>query len=278
MLTLATASIFGALRLLDVRDWRCYGLTIVWAPAINSLALGAVTSFLLVGAAAVWRFRSREALAGPLAALSAVLKVLLWPLGVWLLATRRLRASVAFLLTGTAVTAIGWAAIGFAGLRTYPRLLHVLATAEQSVSYSPVALLGLTGTAATVLSVLSVGFVTVGVWATARGDAGERRSFAAAIIGSLLATPILWEHYLLLLVVPIALYRPRLSPLWLLPLALWVSPAAHSHGVSWRIALLLAVVAVVALRTVGGDAVRRFAPSPSRSRSLPRLRRALSVD
>jgi len=32
---------------------------------------------------------------------------------------------------------------------------------------------------------------------------------------------IVWLHYFILLIVPIALARPRLSPLWFLPLALW---------------------------------------------------------
>jgi hypothetical protein len=71
------------------------------------------------------------------------------------------------------------------------------------------------------------------------------------VVASLLATPLLWLHYLLLLFVPIALYRPRLSGLWFLPLLLWATPTTHSHGTTWRIALALAVVAVVAVRTVG---------------------------
>ena len=37
-------------------------------------------------------------------------------------------------------------------------------------------------------------------------------------------------HYLLLLFVPIALYRPRLSGLWFLPLLLWLTPSSNSHG------------------------------------------------
>ena len=57
-------------------------------------------------------------------------------------------------------------------------------------------------------------------------------------------------HYLLLLFVPIALYRPRLSGLWFLPLLLWLTPSSNSHGATWRIALALAVVAVVAVRTL----------------------------
>jgi hypothetical protein len=87
-----------------------------------------------------------------------------------------------------------------------------------------------------------------------------------AILASLVTTPLLWLHYLLLLFVPIAVYRPRLSGLWFLPLLLWVTPTTHSHGTTWRIALALAVVAVVAVRTVGSSAK----PAISRAGAVPR--------
>jgi hypothetical protein len=119
------------------------------------------------------------------------------------------------------------------------------------VSYSPVALLGLSGTPATVLSFALVGITVLAVGLSARGADGDRRSFAIAIAGSLLATPVLWLHYFALLLVPIALYRPRLSGLWFVPLALWLTPASHANGSLWKIALALAVLAVVMARTVG---------------------------
>ena len=43
-------------------------------------------------------------------------------------------------------------------------------------------------------------------------------SLTLALAAGLVATPILWLHYLVLLVVPIALARPRLSALWFAPL------------------------------------------------------------
>src|SRR5207237_8125754 len=87
----------------------------------------------------------------------------------------------------------------------------------------------------------------------ARGADGDRRSFAVAVIGALVATPVLWLHYLVLLLIPIALYRPRLSGLWFAPLALWVTPETHSGGSVWRIALALAILAFVAARSLGGS-------------------------
>jgi hypothetical protein len=87
-----------------------------------------------------------------------------------------------------------------------------------------------------------------------------------AVLASLVATPLLWLHYLLLLFVPIALYRPRLSGLWFLPLLLWLTPTSNSHGTTWRIVLALIVVAVVAIRTVGSS----LKPALSRAGVAPR--------
>ena len=61
-------------------------------------------------------------------------------------------------------------------------------------------------------------------WLAHDGD-GDRRAFVLALAAAFVLTPILWLHYLVLLVVPIALARPRLSALWFVPLALTVFEA-----------------------------------------------------
>jgi len=213
---------------------------------------------LLLGTALIWRYRDRSALAGSIASVTAVVKLFLWPLGLWLLVTRRLRAAVIFALAALLVTLLGWAAIGFAGFRSYPHLVRVLSQLEAGVSYSPVALLRLSGSTSTALSVVLVVAVVLAVSLAARGGDGDRRSFTIAVLGSLLATPVLWLHYFALLFVPIALYRPRLSGLWFLPFVLWVTPAGHSEGSFWKIALALAVAAIVAVRTLGVTGVPRL--------------------
>lgn len=260
------AAVLGALRLLQVEDWRCYGVAILSAPAINSLALGALTSFLLLGAALAWRYRAAPAVAGAATAFTAVLKLFLWPLAVWLVVTRRWRATLICAAVAFGLLLGGWAIIGFAGLRSYPTLIHVLERLEGPVSYSTVALLGLTGGAATAVTVVLSLAAVVAIWLAARGAGGDRRALAVAVVASLVATPLVWLHYLLLLFVPIALYRPRLSGLWFLPLLLWVTPLTHSQGVTWRIAVALGVVAVVAVRTVGAS----ISPVLSRDAAAPR--------
>jgi hypothetical protein len=253
MFVTGLAAVLGALRVLRVADWRCYSVAILSAPAINSLALGALTSFLLLGAAIAWRYRDAPIVAGVATAVTAILKLFLWPLAIWLIATRRWRAAGTCVAVGVVLLVGGWAMIDFAGLRTYPTLVHVLERVEGPVSYSAIALLGLRGTAATTATIALCVAGVVAIFLAARGADGNRRAFAVAVLVSLVATPLLWLHYLLLLFVPIALYRPRLSGLWFLPLLLWLTPATHSQGTNWRIALALAVLAVVAVGTAIAD-------------------------
>ena len=182
--------------------------------------------------------------------MTALLKLFLWPLGVWLVVTKRWRAAIVCAVVGLVLLVGGWAVIDFAGLRSYPTILHVLQQVEIPVSYSLVGLFGLSGGAATALTVVLSLAGIVGIWWAARGEDGDRRAFAVAVIVSLVATPLLWMHYLLLLFVPIAFYRPRLSGLWFLPLLLWLTPSSNSHGETWRIVLALAVLAIVAVRTL----------------------------
>ena len=52
-----------------------------------------------------------------------------------------------------------------------------------------------------------------------RGD--DLRSFTCAVAATLALSPIVWLHYLVLLLVPLAIARPRFSVVWLLPILLW---------------------------------------------------------
>jgi hypothetical protein len=68
-----------------------------------------------------------------------------------------------------------------------------------------------------------------------------------------------WLHYLVLLVVPLALARPRFSVLWLLPVVLWASPrAGHGEGVE---TILPAVVVTLVLAVL----LSSFAPARRRA-------------
>jgi alpha-1,2-mannosyltransferase len=244
-LSLSVLAVAAALWLLGVRDWRCYGVSFLLAPTFDDLLLGSMSSFLLLGLAVVWRFRDRAIPAAGALAVLILAKLMLWPLGVWLIATRRYRAAVGSMIAGCALVVGGWALIGFAGLREYPRLLRVLAQVEARDAYSLTGLLSAHGLD-TVLVPLSLALAGgVGVVVAARGEGADRRGFTIAVAVALVASPIVWMHYLVVMLAPIALARPRLSALWFVPLVFWLTPSPYAHGSAWRTGLVLLAVGVI---------------------------------
>jgi hypothetical protein len=246
-LLLNLGSIVVALRLLDVRDWRCHAAAFASVPVVAGASLGTFSPLLLLGAAAAWRYRDRAARVGLIVAVLVVAKLFLWPLWLWLVYTRRFAAAALSASVGAAITLAAWWGLGFAGLRDYPRVLSRLTELVGTNSYSPYALLhagGLSGaTAQRFLFALGAVLVALAAWrfsAIRKDD----RAFVAALGVALVLTPILWPHYLVLLFVPIALLRRTLSPLWLLPLLIWFDGHAWSYGDPARIVPFLALCAV----------------------------------
>ena len=248
-LVLSVAAVLASVWLLEVRDWRCYGAALLGLPVFGALGVGSIGPFLLLLCALGWRFRDRTVAGVPLA-LAAAAKLFLWPLLVWLLVTRRFRAFAASVATIGATLAL-WAGIDPGGMRRYPQTVRMLNDVQRWKSYSLqslfVSLHASVFTSEVLAGVAAIAAVSAIVLLRARGD---RATFAAAVVAALVATPILWTHYLILLIAPIALIRPRLAPLWLLPLVLWATPHPESLGIAWRIVLVLAVLGVVAFEIV----------------------------
>lgn len=243
------AAVALALRLLGIRDWRCYGAALGSAPVFAGAGIGAISPLLLLGVAAVWRYRRRALAAGALVAYVATAKLFLWPLWLWLVRTRRFAAAAVAAALAVLGTAAAWSAIGFAGLRDYPALLGRLTGLIGPESYSPYALgraLGLGGGAAQAAAYALAALLAAAAWRLR----DERRLLTAAIAVSLVATPILWPHYLVLLFVPVALARRSFSPLWLAPAALWADAAGWSSGSVVRIAGLLAITGATVLASL----------------------------
>ena len=242
---LLSAVAFLILRLLGVRDWRVYGAVFLWTPMHQAIQSGNLTLLLALGAALAWRWRNRPWLAGCAVAIAVSLKLLLWPLLFWLIATRRFRAAiVAAALTGV-VTVGSWfvLGLGFDGMRHYVEVLRVLSRVFGEESYTPFAFLVELGVAPWIAHAVgySIAVLALGATLTARSDLSR---FALAIAAALLFSPIVWMHYPVLLIVPLAVCRPTLSPLWLVPLVAWICPA-NGNGAAWQTALVLAMMAIL---------------------------------
>jgi hypothetical protein len=218
---LSAAAMVLALRLLGVRDWRCHALTLISFPFLYGLFLGAVGPFLVLGIAAAWRWRGRVLVPALAVASIVVAKIFPWPVGIWLLITRRLRAAALSVGLGVVLTFGAWAVIGFDGMSRYPQMLSDLSLLQENRASSVVGVLSVAGVPAGVASAVAV-LLGVGIlglaWRLARRSGGDRRALGLAVLAALTATPIVWPHYMVLLVVPLALISPRFSRLWLLPL------------------------------------------------------------
>jgi hypothetical protein len=250
---LLIACVVGTLALLDVRDWRCYPVALLYPPTLENVEYGAVGPALALLVALGWRYRDRVWPVAASVGAAIALKVFVWPLLVWLAATKRSAAAV-----GAAVAAVGlalgsWAAIGFDGIADYPDLLRRLSDVEAENSYSAYAILVAIGVPSGLAHVVVTGAAAtllVLAWRAARSADGDRRALTLALAAGFVLTPILWLHYLVLLVVPIALARPRLSVLWLVPLAMTVFELLDLYkgwprGDGWALASVAAVMTVV---------------------------------
>jgi hypothetical protein len=257
-LCLALGAVALSLRLLCVRDWRCYGLTFLWFPVVATFPVGAIGPFLMLLVALLWRYRERPFVLAPLVAITMTLKLFLWPLALWLVATRRWRAALlAVPLTAVALL-LPFLPLGFGVLRSYPHVLRAVDNVFGPISFSSHAFLNALGAGGSVGSAVTA-FVAVGlvawiVWLGTKPD-GDRLALSAAVFAALLTSPIVWVHYYGLLLIPIALARPRLSALWFAPMVFWVTHALESNGELWRLCVAFAITAAVAV-----DVTRRRAP------------------
>ena len=258
---LIAACPFAALRVMGVRDWRCYFAMYGSLPMTSSIGLGAISPLLMLGLALIWR--GRLGVAAGIATLVA--KLFLWPLSIPIAALEGRRRAAEIVVGSIACTIGSWAIIGFADLTSYPRLLTDLSAIEAHNSFSAVGLafaLGLPLGAGTI-----VGFALGGAAAALSfraGVSGRRDdAFTYGLLTALLFSPIVWMHYLVLLFVPLAARVPRFRAVWLVPLALWAHTFQGADGdlLAWAL-FWVCVACVVTAATRSGVGrprpVRRF--------------------
>jgi hypothetical protein len=226
--------------------------------------------------ALAWRDRERPR-SGVYLALAAAAKLFLWPLLLWPLVLGRFRSFGAAVASTAALTAC-WALVAPHQLGTYVQTVRILNSVQRPRSYSPQSLamaLGAPTSVATGIVVAVAVAAAALVVLAARGSDRDRKVFVVAIAAALVASPILWEHSLILLFVPIALAAPTLGRLWAASLLFWVSPDMKALGSEWRILVTLTLGApIVAAATrqlsatpVGaapsGSHLRVVSPGPS---------------
>ena len=258
---LMLASLVAALWLLEVRDWRIYGVVLLWPAVIEAIQTANASLPLTLLVAVMWRYRDRAGIAGAALGYAVAVKLFLWPVVVWLaLIGRRSAAAVAAAVAAVSLLLV----LPFIGLADYARLLRNIGETFEHEAYTPFALLTDLGVPDTAARALTVG-LGLGVLALA----WRRRSLGLALAAALVLSPIVWRHFFTLLLVPLAVSRPRFDVVWLVPVGMWIGDGTF-NGAPWQTAgvLLLAAVTLVACelpprpRDVGTATSRRPASLP----------------
>jgi hypothetical protein len=266
------AAVAGILWAVGVRDWRCYGMAFLWPPVLSGVHGESISILLALAAALVWRFRDRPAPGGLALGASIAAKQILWPLGLWMVVTNRLRAAV--WTAGAAIVLVlgSWAVIGFDGLVDYPSRLRELSERMDEWGYSVYAValdLGAGHSVARLIWLVTGLAVLLAATAVARrGDA--QRGFILAVAAAIACSPIVWLHYFALLLVVVAVAEPRLGPAWFAPLLMWGAEEV-ANGTTFQTALAIGAAALtvaLALKPLPSR-WKLFSPRPTPAAGSP---------
>jgi alpha-1,2-mannosyltransferase len=244
---LSVASIVVGCHLLSGRAIKASVILLMCSTTIIGLQMGTLNALLLLGLAAAWRYRSRPWLSGVLVGMLALAKLFLVPMIVWLVLSRRYRSAAVASGVVVSMLVAGWA-MGPIDAKRYMSLLSTLRGNEAAHSWSLTSLLqnlGLSGGAAQLAAFAAGAAVLAASLALRRFGADETAVYCAAVLASLLISPIVWSSYLVLLAVPLLVGGAPDSAMIAFAVASWllVTPDAASPvrvGVGAAIALVIA--------------------------------------
>jgi len=236
----------ASLRIVGVRDWRVYGVFTLWPSVIGEIRVSHLTPVLCLLLALAWRYRDTRFAPGLAVGFAGAIKFFLWPLGIWLAAIGRARET----LVAAAIAAASLLLVlPFTGLHDYLRTLVELGKDFDQDSYSPFGFLMQVGAPETLARVVTwaIGLVLlVACW--------RRKSLGLAVAAALVLSPIVWLDYYAVAAIPLAAVRPRLSWVWLAPIATWgLLSAGIGAGNGWGSARVLLVFGLVFAVIVRGE-------------------------
>jgi hypothetical protein len=258
---------------LGVRDWRCHLLWLLTPLMLIPIVSVDVTPVIVLCAALVWRWRDRALLAAGALSVAIAVKLLLAPLFLWLVLTRRYRAA-AYTAIGAPILLLGpWAAVGFNGLLDYPATLRIDSRLWGADGAFVQALVRQTGLSSSVA--LAAGLAVAAVLVGVAWRSSELLAFALVSAAALALSPIGWVYYAGILIVPLAVRYPRFARPWLVLNAFWISwyysPIAYK-----TIYLSVATIAAAAWLVVVAFR-RRAAAEYVAERGIVELRAGLSL-
>lgn len=259
---LLLVAFLSGVALFPVREsvrWSVVLLAALCWPLLYAIKLGQVEPLLILAFGAAWRWRDRPSRFGVAAAFGTALKLQPVLLLGWAAATRRWPAAVVGAACLVAVAAVSTVVLGVGLWRDYGDLLvRVSAPVTTPHNFTPGAIAyqaGMSAEAAGLLQLLSTGIAVAVVgwgWLAAEHEA----SLMATVVATQLLSPLLWDHYAAVLLVPVAFLLER-RKWWaaLVPLACWL-PAPAYPVLFW---LCLVAPLIIAVRS---------GPIPARSLAM----------
>jgi len=204
------ACFIAAILLLPVRDevrWITLALAGLSWPLIFSVKVGQVAPILVLLFVIGWRWLDRSPVVGVVAALGTLIKIQPVLLFGWLVLERRWRdiavGAVVVLVASVVATLI----VGMAGWTDFLKLMAGLDDPlVQPANFSPGTIAYFLGLSRPLAGVLQYGtailVLILAIWLQRTGT--KESSYLLAVLATQLVSPILWDHYALILVLPVA--------------------------------------------------------------------------
>jgi Glycosyltransferase family 87 len=232
----SVAAVAGAWLLSGQRNPATLALIALSSFAIIGFQMGTLNALFLLGMVAAWRYRDRPVVAGLLVAALVIAKLFLVPLIGWLVLSRRWKAAAYATGTAGAALLLGWL-FGPIGMGDYLDMVSLLAEKESVQSSSLAGRLGESGiptSTAQLVAYAAGALVVVACWLIARWRNAEEVTYAGCVVGALLATPIVWNHYLLLFAAPLLVAGAGLATWSVYNVASWLIVIPHrTEKIPW---------------------------------------------
>jgi alpha-1,2-mannosyltransferase len=255
--------------------WAVLLLAALSWPLVYAIKLGQVGPVLLLTFVVGWRWIDRPVPLGVSAAIGAVIKIQPALLIPWAIVTGRRRAAVVAVALGGALAV---AATVVAGPQAWLDELSLLGRVsrpvltEHALGFGRLAYeAGVSEQLSTVIHWANLALViaVVGL-VTWRGSAVA--SYLAVVIASQFATPVLWDHYALVLLLPVAWLLERRA--WwaaAIPLASTTLIVGMTPGIAYPVAFWVTLLAVAwfGLRDGREAAPRGLDAAPGAAEPLP---------
>ena len=233
-----------------VRWWTVLLAGLSW-PFAYAVKLGQVGPILFLGFAVGWRWLDDPLRLGLSGALGAAVKLQPGLIFVWALLTGRYRAvvagAVALLVLSAVATLLAGTGAWADFITLVRRVSDPITTAHNFTPGAVAYQLGLSIDAASLVQLASTVLALAAVLVAARLAVSEA-SYLVAVVASQLLSPILWDHYAMLLLLPVA-YLLAAGRWWALaiPLATSVPLVSVTPAIVYPVVFWLTLVAVLAV-------------------------------